>query len=166
MAYTPVRRGSTTLCITVTVSQELKAYPYSGGSFGAATGHSSNSFAFPGTTPSVSSDSLTDATNEIIWAVESSPSSVLYAFNSSLMELYDSTQAGSRDSLPTAITFPTPTIANGKVYVPTTTGVTFFGILSSDTCSYSVPPSPYNVPESGQSGGDSVLTTPSDRVSF
>ncbi len=148
------------------VSQELKAYPYSGGSFGAATGHSSNSFAFPGTTPSVSSDSLTDATNEIIWAVESSPSSVLYAFNSSLMELYDSTQAGSRDSLPTAITFPTPTIANGKVYVPTTTGVTFFGILSSDTCSYSVPPSPYNVPESGQSGGILVPTTPSTGCPF
>jgi hypothetical protein len=111
--------------------QPLAAYPYSGGFFGSAT-KSSPSFG-NGATPSISA---LGSTNGIVWAVNSGSPAVLYAFNATNMsELYNSTQAGSRDTFGTGIHFTTPTIANGKVYVGTTTGVGVFGLLPS-YCTY------------------------------
>jgi hypothetical protein len=118
------------------VGQQLSAYAYSGGSFGAASFQSSVSggFGFPGATPSISANGSTDG---IVWAVKTGSPAVLYAFNAAnLAELYDSTQAASsRDNFGTGITFTTPTVTGGKVYVGTTTGVAIFGLLN---CSYSL----------------------------
>jgi hypothetical protein len=88
------------------------------------------SFAFPGTTPSISSNS---AKNAIVWAAENSDPAVLHAYNpTNLQELYNSNQAANnRDQFGTGNKYITPTIANGKVYVGTTTGVGAFGLLSS-----------------------------------
>ena len=115
------------------VGQQIQAFQYSGGSFSLASQTSvANGFAYPGATPSISAYG---STNGILWAVQTGSTAVLYAFDaSSLSELYDSTQApNSRDSFGTGITFATPTIANGKVYVGTTTGVGVFGLLN---CTY------------------------------
>ncbi len=114
---------------------QLKAYAYSGGSFGSAASATSHSFGFPGTTPSISANG---SSNGIVWAVDSS-NSVLYAYDATNLatELYDSTQAGSRDSFGSAVQFPTPTVANGKVYVGTSTGVAVFGLLN---CTYGTMP--------------------------
>jgi hypothetical protein len=57
---------------------------------------------------------------------------VLLAYNANNLsdELYNSSQApGGRDHFGNGNKFITPTIANGKVYVGTTTGVGVFGLL-------------------------------------
>jgi hypothetical protein len=89
----------------------------------------SNSFGYPGTTPSVSSKGGADA---IVWASENTVPAVLHAYNAiTLAELYNTSQAsGGRDHFGNGNKFIIPMIANGKVYVGTTTGVGVFGLLS------------------------------------
>jgi hypothetical protein len=89
---------------------------------------------YPGATPSVSADG--DA-GGIVWELVNPGtravhgSAVLRAFDAANVgdELYESTEAGSRDALGTEITFSLPTIAGGKVYVVTASGLTVFGLL-------------------------------------
>jgi hypothetical protein len=88
----------------------------------------SNSFGYPGATPSISSDV---GKNAIVWAVENTNPAVLHAYNAlTLVELYNTNQAANgRDQFGTGDKFITPMIINGKVYVGTTTGVGAFGLL-------------------------------------
>lgn len=86
-------------------------------------------FAYPGTTPSISSN---DDSNGIVWAVESrgSDAGILHAYDASNLanELYNSNQAGERDNF-SDNKYITPMIANGKVFIGTPTGVMVFGLL-------------------------------------
>ncbi len=90
---------------------------------------SSTPFDYPGTTPSISAN---NNTNGIVWATENTSPGVLHAYDATnLKEIYNTNQAaGSRDHFGIASKFATPTIANGKVYVNTITGVGVFGLLS------------------------------------
>jgi outer membrane protein assembly factor BamB len=86
-------------------------------------------FEYPGSTPSVSANGATDG---IVWAIEHSSPSILHAYNATSLrrELYNSNQAASgADQFGDASRFGTPIIANGKVYVGTTSGVAAFGLL-------------------------------------
>jgi len=82
-----------------------------------------------GSTPSISANG---STNGIVWAIDqiSSTSSVLHAYNASDVsnELYNSSQNATRDSLADSH-LSVPTIANGKVYVGTFSGLVVYGIL-------------------------------------
>jgi hypothetical protein len=90
-------------------------------------GQTSNTFRYPGTTPSISANGTS---NGIVWAVENTTPAVLHAYDASnLHELYNSNQAGSRDQLGAGNKFITPVIVNGKVYVGTTNSVEVFGLL-------------------------------------
>jgi hypothetical protein len=92
-----------------------------------ATAKTSNSFGYPGSTPSVSANT---GTNGIVWAAENTNPAVLHAYNATtLIELYNSNQAAnSVDHFGNGNKYVTPTIANGKVYVGTTNGVGVFGL--------------------------------------
>jgi PQQ enzyme repeat len=94
----------------------------------SATAKTANGFNYPGTTPSISANG---ASNGIVWAVEDSSPAVLHAYDAAtLNELYNSNQAsGGRDQFGPGNKFITPMIANGKVFVGTTTGVAVFGLL-------------------------------------
>ena len=86
-------------------------------------------FPYPGATPSISGNARA---NLILWATSNTSPAVLYAYNANDLadELYDSNQAsGGRDHFGNGNKFITPTIANGKVYVGTQTGVGVFGLL-------------------------------------
>jgi hypothetical protein len=89
-------------------------------------------FGYPGSAPAVSANG---SANGIVWAHENSGSgaAVLHAYEAANLanELYNSTQAAnSRDSFGTGNKFITPTIADGKVLVGTTSGVAVFGPLN------------------------------------
>jgi len=89
-----------------------------------------NAFGYPGTTPSISANGNK---NVIVWASENTNPAVLHAYNAeNLVEIYNTNQAANgRDQFGAGNKFITPMIANGKVYVGTTTGVGAFGLLSS-----------------------------------
>src|ERR1700728_524638 len=89
--------------------------------------------AYPGTTPTVSSNG---SVNGVVWVLETdgfaknSPA-ILHAYDALNLgdELYNSTMAGSRDTAGAAVKFTVPTIVNGKVFVPTQTELDFYGLL-------------------------------------
>lgn len=111
-----------------------------------------STYGYPGTVPSISSQS---GTNGILWAIDSSlygyaspnttvncytvpvPTAcsgpaVLHAYNANNLaqEYWNSTQAANnRDQAGLAVKFVPPTIANGKVYVGTRTEVDVYGLL-------------------------------------
>jgi hypothetical protein len=96
----------------------------------APTSHSAATFAYPGTSPSISANGTT---NGIVWAIESATGSpaVLHAYNPAnlAIEYYNSSQAANgRDGFGNGNKFVTPVIADGKVLVATPSGVAVFGL--------------------------------------
>jgi hypothetical protein len=89
-----------------------------------------------GATPSLSANG---SANGIIWDIDNSGYTsdgtsttplVLHAYDATnLTELYNTTQAGSRDTAGYALKFTVPTIANGKVFVPTANELDVYGLL-------------------------------------
>jgi len=79
---------------------------------------SATPFCYPGAPMSISANG---GQNAILWAVQNSSSQgVLHAYDAgTLTELYNSTQAGTRDQFGPGSKFTPPTIANGKVFVGT-----------------------------------------------
>ena len=110
------------------VGDTLKAFPIVNATLTATpSSQSSIQFAYPGTTPSISSNG---ATGGIVWAIENAASStgVLHAYDAANLgtELYNSNQAGKRDQF-SDNKFVTPMVANGRVYVGTPNSVVVFG---------------------------------------
>jgi hypothetical protein len=113
------------------VGDHLKAFAFTNGSFSLGS-QSANTFVYPGTTPSISANGTS---NGIVWAVENQGTAILHAYdaNNVATELYNSNQAaGGRDHFGGGNKFIVPTIANGKVYVGTTSGVGVFGLLAGN----------------------------------
>lgn len=111
------------------VSDHIKAYPLVNGKLtNSPSSQTSNTFTYPGTTPSISANFWQ---NGILWAVENTSPAVLHAYNARdlTQELYNSNQQGSRDHFGNGNKFITPMIANGRVYIGTPTGVAVFGLL-------------------------------------
>ena len=111
------------------VNDTLKAFPITNAKLATAAGkQSTTSFAYPGTTPSVSANGISDG---IVWAVENVSPAVLHAYDAAtLQELYNSNQAAkNRDQFGSGNKFMTPMIVNGQVYVGTPSGVAVFGLL-------------------------------------
>ena len=93
-------------------SQSLVIFPNRGGAF-AVSGNGS--------------------TNGIVWAVQdNNPSNgVLHAYDAGNLanEFYNTSQAGSRDTLGVATKFSIPLVANGKVFVGAQTQIVVYGLL-------------------------------------
>jgi hypothetical protein len=118
----------------------LKSIPITNGlpDFTHVTG-STPQIGFPGAGLSVSSNGTTPG-SAIVWAINStqygSPGpgpgpAVLYAYDATniLTMLYSSAQNATRDAAGNAAKFAVPTVANGKVYVGTSTEVDVYGLL-------------------------------------
>jgi hypothetical protein len=86
-------------------------------------------FTYPGTSPVVSANG---ASNGIVWAHENATPGVLHAYEAGNLahELYNSSQASNgRDQFGAGNKFTTPTVADGRVFLATQTGVAVFGLL-------------------------------------
>jgi hypothetical protein len=95
----------------------------------APTSQSAATYAFPGGMLAISANGTT---NGILWAVQrvdATTPGVLHAYKATDLgvELYNSNQAGSRDTLDIAAKFNIPLVANGKVYVASVSQLTVYG---------------------------------------
>ncbi|MGA7928878.1 MAG: choice-of-anchor D domain-containing protein, partial [Candidatus Sulfotelmatobacter sp.] len=89
--------------------------------------------SYPGATPTISANG---SSNAIVWVLNSSNyatggPAILYAYDAAntANRLYSSTQNASRDSAGAAVKFTVPTVANGRVYVPTASELDVYGLL-------------------------------------
>jgi hypothetical protein len=92
---------------------------------------SSYTLASPGATPVITSNG---SENGIVWALDTSKAltapAVLHALDAlTATELYNTTQAGTRDTPGYAVKFTIPTVVNGKVYIGTETELDVYGLL-------------------------------------
>jgi len=114
------------------LTDHIRAFPIVNGKLSTSpSSQTSTTFNYPGVTPSVSSNL---SQNGILWALQyrgSVGKAILHAYNALdlTQELYNSDQQGTRDQFGAGTHFTTLTIANGRVYVPTPTGVAVFGLL-------------------------------------
>ena len=95
----------------------------------SAVSQSATSFGYPGSSPTVSASGTT---NGIVWAYENASPAVLHAYDATNLakELYNSNQAANgRDQFGAGNKFIAPTVADGKVFVATTSSVGVFGLL-------------------------------------
>ena len=112
------------------VGDSLKAFSISNAKLIApAASQSSITYGYPGATRSVSANG---SGGGIVWAVQNGIPGVLHAYDATNLghELYNSSQAGTRDQFQNS-KFNAPMIANGRVFINGTVGVSVFGLLSS-----------------------------------
>lgn len=123
------------------VNEPLERFIFSNGLLSTApAAQTSTVFLYPGTSPMISAN----GSSSILWAldlhayvggtpdgtVNTSGPAVLHAYDgSTLQELYNSTQAGTRDTAGKALKFTSPTIANGHVYVGAANEFDVYGLL-------------------------------------
>ena len=116
------------------VNDAVKSFQLSNGLLSTSpTSQSAQSYGGHGETLALSANGNA---NGILWAVEDngySAPGVLYAYDADNLnnELYDSNQAGSRDTLGAAAKFSVPLVANGMVYVAGASQLTVYGLLPS-----------------------------------
>ena len=120
----------------------LRAYSWSASTGLLSTTPTSTAtpvYSTHGATPSLSADGNGNV-NAIVWDIDNSAyndtgtgsgPSVLHAYDATNVatELYNSSQAGSRDTAGAALKFTVPTIAGGRVFVPTSTELDVYGLL-------------------------------------
>jgi hypothetical protein len=123
------------------VNEPLGLFRFASGLLSTApAAQTSTVFLYPGTSPMIS----TNGSSSIVWALDlhayaggtpdgtiNTPGpAVLHAYDgSTLKELYNSAQAGTRDRAGNALKFTSPTVANGHVYVGTANQLDVYGLL-------------------------------------
>ncbi len=124
------------------LADSCKLFSVSGGQLSLLpTSKTVATFPYAGAQPTISAASSA-ASTAILWAVQCTPdckagstATVLHAYDATNLgtELYNSSQAaGGRDTGAAPVKFPKPTVANGRVFVPTTTEVDVYGLLASN----------------------------------
>ena len=115
----------------------LKAFTFNNGQFNT-TPSAQNSNVPTNPLPAAMAISANSSADGILWAV--TPDNTVHAFDAAHIgtELWNSNQNAGRDSLPSYTRFVQPTVANGRVYVATSSNqVAVYGLLSSFTLSSS-----------------------------
>jgi hypothetical protein len=111
------------------VGDSIKAFLVAGGKLATSpSSETSHRFGYPGATPSISANGTT---NGIVWVVENGGTAVLHAYDAANLatELYNSNQAANNRDHFFGNKYITAMVANGKVYVGSTSSVAVFGLL-------------------------------------
>ena len=115
----------------------LKSFSLANGLLSTTPTKSNQVLFYPGATPTVSANGNTQG---VVWAVDtygyaSNSSAVLWAHNASNVStpIYSSSKNPTRDAAGVAVKFVVPTVANGKVYVGTSTELDVYGLLNGVT---------------------------------
>jgi hypothetical protein len=113
------------------VSDNIKTFQLSSGTLSSSpSSQSSEIYPNRGGSFAISSNA---GSNGILWATQdNSPSNgVLFAYDASNLshELYNSSQAASRDTLGVATKFSIPLVANGKVFMISNGALVVYGLL-------------------------------------
>jgi hypothetical protein len=114
------------------INDNLQAFRVTNGMLSTGpTSQTSAIYAYPGASMSASGNGNT---NGILWAVRrpsGTAAGVLHAYDASNLatELYNSNQAGSRDTMDIASKFTVPVVVNGRVYVVSNSKLTVYGLL-------------------------------------
>jgi hypothetical protein len=117
------------------VATPLSAYSFVNGQLSTSpTSQTDYNFGSPSPTPSISANGNK---NGLLWAIDAAayPTSgpaVLLAFDATNVDtvLYSSNAHPTRDNPGKAVKFAPPTIANGKVYVPTANQISVYGLFA------------------------------------
>ena len=107
----------------------VKQYTLSGGKLSTTPfAHTPQTFVAPSPDPVVSSSGNA---NGILWLLSSGGAGVLHAYDATNIsrEFYNSSQAGTRDTLGATSRFMPATVFNGRVYVGMKGSVVAFGLL-------------------------------------
>lgn len=118
-------------CIYIApANSPLLAFAVSGASLASsASALTLNLNGYPGATPSISANGSSDG---IVWVITADNGGRLLAYDASdLSTLYDST-ARAADQLPGYAEFSVPTIADGKVFAATDSGIAVYGESAPD----------------------------------
>jgi hypothetical protein len=94
------------------------------------TSQSTVAFAYPGATPVISANGSTQGLLWVLTTFKQNPAMLhVYDATNISRELYNSGQNVTRDTAGLAAKFAVPTVANGKVYVGTSTELDVYGLL-------------------------------------
>ncbi len=114
----------------------VKAYSWDPNTGLLSTQPTSQGSVVYGSHGAISSLSANGSSDGILWEIESTNvhnggPAILHAYDSSNLahELYNSQQAGSRDTAGPAVKFTVPTVADGHVYVGTAGELDIYGLL-------------------------------------
>jgi hypothetical protein len=114
------------------VNDRVKAFRLTNGLLSVGpTSQSSDIYPYPGGSLAISANGNSGG---VLWAVQRNGTGTpgtLRAYDPANLsnELYDSDQAGTRDTLDYASKFTVPLVANGRVYVVTVSQVIAYGLL-------------------------------------
>jgi hypothetical protein len=109
-------------------STPLKAYSFLPGTATTAGMLNETPFAQPGIAQTAPVVSANGTTNGVVWTQDTS--GVLHAYTTSLVEIYNTSQAsGARDAPAGFVKFTSPVIANGKVYLSGSGALVVYGPL-------------------------------------
>jgi hypothetical protein len=104
----------------------LEAFPVSNAQMATTPqSQSPTVFNYPGCVPTISANGTS---NGIVWAIDQQGLLRAYDATNLANELYNSNQNSARDSLGSSVKFSVPTVANGKVYVPTQNALVVYGL--------------------------------------
>src|ERR1700758_4587133 len=113
----------------------LKCFALSNGLLSTNPTKSSETYGYPGSTPSISANGNTQG---IVWSIDSEAyttggQAVLQAHNAGncASTLYSSATNASRDNPGAAVKFTVPSVVNGKVYVGTANQLSVYGLLGA-----------------------------------
>jgi hypothetical protein len=109
----------------------VQALSLTNGLLSTTASQTAHTFGYPGVTPVISSMGTSDGILWVIERLDTTNAVMLRAYDATDLsrELYNSAQAGDRDTIGAGTRFAIPLVANGKVYVATATQVVVFGAL-------------------------------------